>query len=167
MTIAETLLPELDHENGVTRRLLARFPEARHEWRPHARSFSAGQLATHLVNLATWGRLTLETSQLELESPQVQALERAAFTSRADALATFDEDVRRIRAALASATDAELLAPWTLYKGGTAMFTMPKVSVLRMFVMNHAVHHRGQLSVYLRLLDVPVPAMYGPSADER
>lgn len=167
MTIAETLLPELDHEAGVTRRLLARVPEARHDWKPHPRSFSLGALAVHTANLPTWGRMTLETLVFDLDAPGTPPLDPAQFPTTASVLALFDDAASRFRAALASASDGELLVGWTLKKDGAPVFTMPRVSVLRTMVMNHGVHHRGQLSVYLRMLDVPVPSIYGPSADER
>jgi uncharacterized damage-inducible protein DinB len=167
MTIAESLLPELDHEVGVTRRLLARVPDGRGEWKPHPKSMSLGQLAIHTVHLLTWGTMTLETTELDLDDPAVQAMGPGSFTTTADLVGRLDGNAARFRRALAAASDGELLVPWTLKQDGSAMFTMPRVSVLRSMVLNHAVHHRGQLSVYLRLLDVPLPGMYGPSADER
>ena len=167
MTIAETLLPELDHETGVTRRVLARVPGEQHAWKPHVRSMSLGQLAAHVGHLFTWGVVTLETEALDLDDPAVREMQATPFTTTAALLETFDRHAVRFRRALAAASDGELLVPWTLKKAGGSMFTMPRVSVVRSMVLNHSVHHRGQLSVYLRLLDVPLPPIYGPTADEQ
>jgi uncharacterized damage-inducible protein DinB len=167
MTLAEMLLPELDHEVGVTRRLLSRVPEERHEWRPHTRSMSLGQFAMHTAHLLAWGTVTLQTQALDLDDAATQAMAPPSFTTTAALLEALDAEASRFRAALAAASDAEMLVAWTLQKDGGPVFTMPRVSVLRSMVLNHGIHHRGQLSVYLRLLDVPLPPMYGPTADER
>ena len=162
MAIADALVPEFDHEMTTTRKLLERVPEEKFDWKPHAKSFSLGALATHLANLPWWGSETLEKSEIDVGSSPT--LTPAA--SRAELLATFDKHVAVTRAALTGKTDAELMAVWSLKRGGHTLFTMPKAVVWRSFVLNHLVHHRGQLSVYLRLLDIPVPSIYGPSADE-
>jgi uncharacterized damage-inducible protein DinB len=162
MAIADTLLPEFDHEMTTTRKLLERVPEEKFDWKPHAKSFSLGALATHLANLAMWGSETLEKSEIDIGGSGPPG----APPSKAEMLATFDKNVAATRAALVGKTDAELTAMWSLKRGGHTIFSMPKTAVWRSFVLNHLVHHRGQLSVYLRLLDVPVPSMYGPSADE-
>ncbi len=163
MAIVDFLLPEFDHEMATTRRLLERLPEDRFAWKPHAKSFSLGQLAQHVANLPRWGHITLEQSDFDLASggttPEVD--------TRAAVLAAFDSHVGHARAALVGKTDGELMVPWSLKRGDQTVFTMPKASVWRSFVMNHLVHHRGQLSVYLRQQDVPLPSMYGPSADEQ
>jgi uncharacterized damage-inducible protein DinB len=165
MTIAETLLPEFDREMATTRRLLERLPEDKLAWAPHPKSMALGVLSEHLGQLALWGQLTINASGVDLETmtrpPGYQPL-----ATRAALLAHFDREVAACRGALTGRTDAELMAPWTLRRGAQAFFTMPKATCWRTFVMNHVVHHRGQLSVYLRLLDVPVPSIYGPSADE-
>jgi uncharacterized damage-inducible protein DinB len=163
MAIVDFLLPEFDHEMATTRRLLERVPEDRFAWKPHVKSFSLGQLAQHVANLPRWGHITLEQSEFDLagSGPAPEAETRAAV------LAAFDSHVASARAALVGKTDGELMVPWSLKRGDQTMFTMPKASVWRSFVMNHLVHHRGQLSVYLRQQDVPLPSMYGPSADEQ
>jgi uncharacterized damage-inducible protein DinB len=162
MAIADTLVPEFDHEMTTTRKLLERLPEDKFDWKPHAKSFSLGALATHVSNLPVWGSETLSKSEFDLGgSPS-----NAAITSRNELLARFDQNVAATRAALVGKTDGELMAMWSLKRGNQTIFSMPKAVVWRSFVLNHLVHHRGQLSVYLRLLDVPVPSMYGPSADE-
>jgi uncharacterized damage-inducible protein DinB len=162
MLLVDALLPEFDHEMATTRRLLERVPEDALAWRPHPRSYTLGELAQHVATLPMWGHVTLAQSEIDLAGdPRIPAA-----TSRQALLAGFDEQVARARAALTGRTDAELMAPWSLKRDGETLFTMPKATVWRSFVMNHLVHHRGQLSLYLRLRDVPVPSIYGPSADE-
>lgn len=162
MPLVDALLPEFDHEMTTTRKLLERVPDDRRDWKPHARSFSLGQLAEHVATIPSWGLVTLTQSEFDVGgSPPPQEMR-----ARAELLAAFDKQVADTRAALAGRTDAELMAPWALKRNGQVIFSMPKAAVWRSFVVNHLVHHRGQLSVYLRLLDVPVPSIYGPSADE-
>ena len=162
MAIVDALLPEFDHEMTTTRKLLERLPEGRFEWKPHAKSMALGGLATHLAYLASWGDITLNQSEFDIGSSPPAA----AAKSRSEVLALFDRHVAATRAALVSKTDAELMAPWSLKRHGETIFTMPKAAVWRSFVVNHVIHHRGQLSVYLRLNDIAVPSIYGPSADE-
>jgi uncharacterized damage-inducible protein DinB len=162
MAIVDALLPEFDHEVATTRTLLERIPEDKLAWRPHPKSMSLGGLATHLANLASWGQVTLDESSIDLATAGVVK----EAVSRAEVLAVFDRNAAATRASLAGKTDAELMAPWALKRHGSTLFTMPKASVWRSFVMNHLIHHRGQLTVYLRLQDVPLPSIYGPSADE-
>ena len=162
MPIVDTLLPEYDHEIATTRKLLERVPEDKLAWKPHAKSFSLGELATHVATLPMWGEMTLDRS--EIDATTGQRPELPASTS--DLLARFDGHSAKTRAALVGRTDAELMAMWSLKRDGKVVFSMPKAIVWRSFVLNHLVHHRGQLSVYLRMLDVPVPSIYGPSADE-
>jgi uncharacterized damage-inducible protein DinB len=163
MAIADSLLPEFDHELATTRRLLDRVPETEFDWKPHAKSMALGHLAGHITNLPLWCSITLERSELELDT-----LDRSSPpASRAELLERFDRHVAVARTALAATTDPELLAPWTLKKGGQVIFTLPRISAIRTFVMNHLIHHRGQLTVYLRLKDVPLPPIYGPTADEQ
>jgi uncharacterized damage-inducible protein DinB len=166
MTIAETLLPEFDREMATTRRLLERVPDDRLAWQPHAKSMTLGRLAEHLGELALWGRMTISAPEVDLEQFGRPAGHQPPAT-RAALLAAFDSQVAQARGVLVGRTDAELMAPWTLRRGAQTFFTMPKATCWRTFVMNHLVHHRGQLSVYLRLLDVPLPSIYGPSADEQ
>jgi uncharacterized damage-inducible protein DinB len=160
-TIADSLMPEFDREMSTTRRLLERVPDDKFAWKPHAKSMSFGDLATHLANLPGWGATAITQSEFNLAGGTM-----APATSRTDVLARFDKNVADTRAALTGRSDSELMAVWTLRHGDQKLFSMPKAAVWRAFMMNHLIHHRGQLSVYLRLNDVPVPAMYGPSADE-
>jgi uncharacterized damage-inducible protein DinB len=166
MTISSSLLPEFDHEMATTRRILERVPEAEFSWKPHEKSMTLGQLAGHVANLPFWCSTTLQTTDLDLDSLG-DRIALAPPVSREALLRDFDERVTTARAAMAQATDAEMLAVWTLKKGGHEIFSMPRVSAVRSFVMNHLIHHRGQLSVYLRLKDVPLPPIYGPTADEQ
>jgi uncharacterized damage-inducible protein DinB len=165
MSIAETLLPEFDHEMANTRRMLELVPAADADWRPHPKSYSLGDLAAHISRLPLWGRFTIEQPELDLGAPANAALARSRFTTTPDLLEQFDRNVREARAALAAATDADMGTTWALKNGGTTIFSMPRTAVLRGFVLSHTIHHRGQLSVYLRLRDVPLPALYGPTAD--
>jgi uncharacterized damage-inducible protein DinB len=162
MAIKDGLLAEFDHEMGATRRLLERVPDEKLSWKPHDKSRSLGALATHLTALPDWGGTILNDACFDLAAGLPAAREK---TSRAELLAAFDQATKQTRVFL-DKTDAELVAPWSLKRGGHEVFTMPRASAFRTFVLYHTVHHRGQLSVYLRLNDVPVPAMYGPSADE-
>jgi uncharacterized damage-inducible protein DinB len=160
--LVDALLPEFDHEMTTTRKVLERVPEDKFRWKPHPKAFSLGELATHVTNLPTWGTETLTKSELDLTGgPRLDA-----FPSKSELLAAFDRNVGATRAALSDKTDAELLAIWSLKRSGKTIFSMPKTAVLRSFVLSHLIHHRGQLCLYLRLLDVAVPSVYGPSADE-
>lgn len=163
MALVDHLLPEFDHEMATTRKLLERVPDDRLSWKPHAKSYSLGQLAQHVANIPFWGQMTLEQSELDLMAYPPPA----PLGSRAAILQLFEDKVAGTRKALIGKSDPELMAPWSLKRGDQTMFTMPKATVWRTFMMNHLVHHRGQLSVYLRQQDVPLPSMYGPSADEQ
>jgi uncharacterized damage-inducible protein DinB len=162
MSLSQALLPEFDQEMSNTRRALERVPADKFDWQPHAKSFSMGKLAFHLAHLPAWGKTTIETSELDVAAPF--DLPKPATTE--ELLAFFDQNVAEARAALAGAADEIFFQPWTLRAGEQIIFSMPKVAVMRGFVMNHIIHHRGQLTVYLRLNDIPVPGLYGPSADE-
>jgi uncharacterized damage-inducible protein DinB len=162
MTVKDALLAEFDHEMGTTRKLLERIPDAQLAWKPHEKSMTLGGLGTHLANLPHWGGMILDDPSFDLESVPAHVVERC---SRAEILAAFDKATKDTRAKMHK-TDAEYFGPWALKRGGHEMFSMPRVAAFRSFVINHIVHHRGQLSVYLRLNNVPVPAIYGPTADE-
>jgi uncharacterized damage-inducible protein DinB len=151
---------------GVTRRLLERVPDGQFAWQPHPKSMSLGRLAEHLAELPQWVGATVTQSSLDLATARRPEGYQPPAT-RAAVLAMFDANVAAARGVLAGRSDAELMAPWSLLRGEQTVFTMPKAGVLRAFVFNHIVHHRGQLSVYLRLHDVPLPSIYGPSADEQ
>jgi uncharacterized damage-inducible protein DinB len=162
MPLVDALLPEFDHEMSVTRKLLERVPEDKLAWKPHPKSMALGQLAQHVATIPMWGAMTLNRTELDLGGSQPLP----AMTTRAELLAAFDQNVKETRAALTGRGDGELMAAWTLKNGGKTIFSMPRAAVWRGFVMSHHIHHRAQLAVYLRINDVPIPSMYGPSADE-
>ena len=167
MAIAPTLLPEFDHEMAGCRRVMERVPTAQFGFKPHPRSFSQGQLANHLASVPSWLITAMATTELEFVDPEAAArLPLPAPTTEA-LLAAFDQGVAGARAALAAGSDADLLTVWTGRSHGKVIMAMPRRDVYRSFIMNHMIHHRAQLTVYLRLLDVPVPGLYGPSADEQ
>jgi uncharacterized damage-inducible protein DinB len=166
MAIKESILPEFDHEMATTRRLLERIPEQDAGWQPHAKSMTLGKLGIHLATLPAWGVTTMNETELHMNPPGGAAFQMPTFETTAGALALFDENVANTRAAIAAASDADFMVPWTFKNAGHTVFTLPRVAVLRSFVVNHVIHHRGQLSVYLRLRDVPIPSIYGPTADE-
>ena len=164
MAFKEALLAEFDHEIGSTRRLLERVPDAHLAWKPHEKSFTLGDLSGHIANLMTWMNRILDSTDLDLAT--VSDSRPTSPVSRDDVLQRLEANAKSARAKLAEQTDASLIAAWTLKNGGREMFTMPRASVLRSFVFNHLIHHRGQLTVYLRLQNVPLPSLYGPTADE-
>jgi uncharacterized damage-inducible protein DinB len=161
MAVKDGLLAEYDHEMGTTRRLLERIPDDRLEWKPHEKSMALGELASHLGNIPNWGSAILNESSYDL----AEAPHNAPKSSRAEILALFDDSTKNTRSLMDKA-DADYLAPWSLKRGGHPMFSMPRIAAFRSFVLNHTIHHRGQLSVYLRLNQIPVPPIYGPTADE-
>lgn len=164
MPLKEALLPDVDRELGATRRLLERVPADRLAWRPHEKSMSLGQLATHLATIPQWGALALQTTEYDRAAAPAGP---AALDSLQQILGLFEQNASAMRGQLEqTAGDGPLLARWTLKEDGQEVFSLPRASALRTIVMNHLVHHRGQLTVYLRLLGVPLPAMYGPTADE-
>jgi len=164
MAIKDALLPEYDHEMATTRKLLDRVPLPQADWKPHTKSMTLAELAAHLVEIPGWVGSIVECSSVDLGSGQDH--NRTLYGSNADLLAAFDQNVAKARAAIASKSDADMMEIWSLKRGETVLMTMPKVAVLRGFLLNHLIHHRGQLSVYIRIQDVPLPSIYGPSADE-
>ena len=164
MALIDILLPEFDRETGTTRRLLERVPDTAFDWKPHDRSMTLGGLAAHLANLPAWTGNVMNQAWFDLAASPDDTTPPPANT--AELLSRFDENVRAARALLVDRIDGELNEPWTLKRGKQDLFTLPRIGILRYFVLNHLIHHRGQLSVYLRLHDVPIPAIYGPSADE-
>jgi uncharacterized damage-inducible protein DinB len=162
MSISQMLLPEFDREMANTRKLLSCVPEDKFSWQPHAKSMTLGRLASHVAELPNWAVETINRETLELQ----RGMKPWSATSQAELLERFDKNVAEARAAIAGASDADLAVDWSRIFGGHKVMTMPRVAVLRSVVMNHLIHHRAQLGVYLRLNDVPIPGMYGPSADE-
>ena len=160
MSIADIFLREFDDEMETTRRVLERVPSDRLEWSPHPKSMTLKRLAGHVAELATWG------VRIDEPSFEVGTRKRIEFDSVEQLLAQFDEAVAASRASIARKSNEELRERFTVTRGGTTFFQMPKASLLRRVFLNHLIHHRGQLSVYLRLNDMPLPPIYGPSADE-
>lgn len=167
MPISQSLLPEFDHEMAGTRRVLERVPVEKGAWAPHPKSMTLGRLASHLAEIPTWATNTIDKGELDLAPPGTKPQQPVIHPSREELLAAFDRVVAEARVAIAGASDETWMGSWSLKIGGQTIFTMPRIAVMRSFVMNHLIHHRGQMSVYLRLVDIPVPALYGPSADEQ
>lgn len=162
MTISEMLLPEFDEEMANTRKILAVVPEDKLDYKPHEKSMALGRLAGHVAEMPSWTKHTLEAEVLELQPGQ----KPYTVTTRSEMLEKFDRETAEARALIAAASDEDLAKIWSLKFGGKVIISMPRSKVLRSIVMNHMVHHRAQLGVYLRLNDLPVPGVYGPSADE-
>jgi uncharacterized damage-inducible protein DinB len=161
MRLADAVLAELEQEAVSTRRVLERVPEDRLTWRPHPRSMSLGQLALHIAT--TPGGVARLAALDGAEAPQFNA---PAAEGKAAILGAHDESVRAAREFLRGLDDERAEAVWTMTRGGAPVFTVPRIELIRTIMLRHVYHHRGELCVYLRLLDVPVPAIYGPSADE-
>jgi uncharacterized damage-inducible protein DinB len=160
MSIADSLLPEFDQEMAATRRVIERVPDDKAEWKPHPKSFSLAHLAQLLAWMPGWVGHTLTTTERDLATGGGYGIERTSAL-----LKMFDDNVRTSRAAIAAAKDADYNLPWSLKMKGNVLFTLPRGVVVRQHI-SHLSHHRGQMTVYLRLLDVPVPSIYGPTADE-
>ena len=160
MSIAETLLPEFDQEMATTRRVLERVPTDKGKWKPHTKSFSLGHLAQLVAGMPGWITNTVSETQLDLAKYPGYSYEKTE-----DLVKSFDRNVAEARKAIAASKDKDYTVPWSLKHGERLIFSLPRGPVVRQHI-NHLVHHRGQLTVYLRLLDVPVPSIYGPTADE-
>ena len=160
------MVPEFDQEMANTRRTLERVPEDKFGWKPHQKSMAMGRLASHLAELSGWAVSVVEEDELDLAPAGGPGQLSLIMSSRKEILALFDNNVAAARAAISRASDDHLRKPWTLLFSGNKVFTRPRIVVLRSSVMNHSIHHRAQLGVYLRLNNLPVPATYGPSADE-
>jgi uncharacterized damage-inducible protein DinB len=169
MALKDSLLPEFDHEMAVTRRVLERVPLQDAAWQPHSRSMSLGALATHLAEIPTWVPTLLHHDGYDMGAHDDTSGSgpSSKFQETDLLLAEFDKNVKAARELIAGTSDAQFMEPWTLKDKGQELFTMPKIGTLRAWLFSHSIHHRGQMTVYLRLRDVPIPAIYGPSADER
>ena len=163
MSISQTLLPEFNQEMANTRRALERITPDKFGWKPHEKSMTLGRLASHLAELPGWVKTTMTTDQLDFAAGDYKPF--TAETTE-QLLELFDKNVSEARAAIESASDEDFFKPWALRNGDHQIFKMPKAGVVRSFTLSHIIHHRGQLSVYMRLTGIPVPSIYGPSADE-
>lgn len=166
MPMRDMILPEFDHEMAVTRKVLERVPEGKSDWTPHEKSMKLGRLAAHVAELVSFGPATLDHDSFDPAPPGAPPRTPNVMTSRQHLLETFDKNVAAARASLSKVSDEQMMRNWTFQRGGKPLVTVPKAAAFRSFVMSHVIHHRGQLSVYLRLNNVPVPSIYGPSADE-
>jgi len=166
MKLSEILLPEFDTEMTNTRKTLERIPDDKLDWKPHEKSMTLGRLAGHLAELAGWMSVVIREDFFDVRPPDAPPAQALTATSRKQVLEMFDKSARDARAALAESGDEHLMRNWSLLSGGKPLLTMPRSAVIRSFVMNHVIHHRAQLGVYLRLNNIPLPSIYGPSADE-
>ena len=166
MKISDMFLPEFDQEMTTARKTLERIPEDNLGWKPHEKSMTLGRLAGHVAELAGWAVPTLTQDSLDFAPPGQPPMQPTIATSRKQVLDIFDKNREESRRAIAGTSNEEFMKNWTLMRGGQTLMTMPKIAVLRNFCINHIIHHRAQLGVYLRLNDVAVPSVYGPSADE-
>jgi uncharacterized damage-inducible protein DinB len=163
MPIAQMLLPEFDQEMANTRKMLERVPDGKFDYKPHEKSMSLGRLAGHTAEMASWVSGTLKFERMDFTG------EEKPFSpaTRQEILDAFDKNVVDAREALSKASDEDLMKVWTLTYKGQQIFAMPRAAVLRTMVISHLIHHRSQLGVYLRLNNIEIPGMYGPSADEK
>jgi uncharacterized damage-inducible protein DinB len=166
MAISQALLPEFDQEMASTRKLLATVPDGKNDYKPHDKSMTLGRLASHVAEIPGWGTMTLTTRELEIAPADKPAFVPHIASTNKELLELFDKNAADARAAIQGASDEEWLKSWSLLVRGNTAFTLPRVAVMRSMVMNHMIHHRAQLGVYLRLNGVSIPGMYGPSADE-
>lgn len=166
MSHAEMILPEFNQEMASTRKVLERIPDDKFDWQAHPRSHTIGWNANHVADIPNWAVMVLADTSLDIAPVGGSSYLSPKLTSRQEILELFDRNVAAARKALAGATDADFGVPWTLAQAGQPIFTMPRAAVIRSMVLNHLIHHRAHLCVYLRLNDIPVPGMYGPSGDE-
>ena len=162
MSISQMLMPEFDQEMASTRKILERVPEDKFAYQPHEKSMTLGRLAGHVAEMPSWAVHTMQLEVMEMDAGQKPYVPSSA----SELLENFDKAVAESRALIAGASDEDFQKIWTFKYAGKAIISMPRVAVLRSMMMNHMIHHRGQLGVYLRLNEVEVPGMYGPSADE-
>jgi uncharacterized damage-inducible protein DinB len=166
MSLSQSLLPEFDQEMANTRKTLERVPDEKFPWKPHEKSGAMGWLAGHLANIPEWAVETITKDGFDMNPGGKGFQPPPVPKTRRDLLELFDKNVAAARAALAKASDADLGKNWSFLNNGVTVFSMPRIACLRTWVMNHTIHHRSQLGVYLRLNNIAVPAIYGPSADE-
>ena len=167
MTIAEGFLASFDPEMRNTRRMLERVPDDAMEYKPHQKSMPLGRLAGHIAEMIEWGKTTVEVDEMDFRPPGAPEYVPYVPANREAVLEHFDRAVANTREAVAKTTDDAMRRDWTLLMSGNEIFKMPRIAVLQTMVLSHVIHHRAQLGVYLRMNDVPIPGMYGPSADER
>ena len=167
MTIAESILPEFELEMANTRKVLDCIPDDKLDWKAHEKSLSIGLVGSHLAHIPSWVEMTLTQDFLDVNPKGGEPYQSPKFDSRQEMLDHFDANVAAAKKTIAATPDEEFGKSWSLLSGGEALLTMPKLGVIRTYVLNHTIHHRGHLCVYLRLNDIPVPGLYGPSADDK
>ena len=167
MAISASMLPELEMELVTTRKCLERLPTEKFSWKPHEKSMPLVNLATHIVNMLGWGTTTCQQDNFDMAPVGGAPYREEPAATTADLLAQFDQHAAAFKAALAATTDEQMMQTWSLLSGGNVVMAMPRIACLRGMIFNHIVHHRGQLTVYMRLNDISVPSIYGPSADEQ
>ena len=163
MPMIDAVLAEFDHEAATTRRLLERVPDDKFDWKPHQKSMTLHQLTTHLADMPSWMATVGPQEELDLSTPMDRP-EPPRTTE--ELLSRYDQNVETFKKFAREVADEAMFQPWRLRTGDKVHFEIPRAAAIRTFILNHFVHHRGQLSVYLRLLNVPLPSIYGPSADE-
>lgn len=166
MSYADSILPEFDEEMANTRKALERVPDDKLDWQPHPKSRTIGWNANHLAEIPGWVEGVMRGDSWDIAPAGSEPYRTPALGSREAILASFDKNVAAARQALATADDAAMQDAWSLLMGGRTILSMPRAKVIRNFVLNHTIHHRAILLVYLRLNDIPIPGMYGPSGDE-
>jgi uncharacterized damage-inducible protein DinB len=167
MSIAESILPEFDQEMANTRKVLERIPDDKLAWKAHPKSNTIGWNGAHLAEIPYWAELTLTQDSFDVNPPGGEPYRTQPAESRQQVLQGFDKNVAAARKAIEGTSDADFMKPWSLLSSGQVFFTMPRIAVMRTFVINHMIHHRAFLCAYLRLNDIPVPGLYGPSGDEQ
>jgi uncharacterized damage-inducible protein DinB len=167
MELKELYLAQLDREAAATRKAIERVPEGRNDWKPHEKSMALGNLAALVASMPGWVATIIETNELNLDDPANEGLRTKPVATRAELHKKLDEGVGKARKAIEQTTEAHLMKPWRFVMGGKVLSNDPRHQVLTDTVFAHLAHHRGQLTVYLRLNEASVPAIYGPSADEQ
>jgi uncharacterized damage-inducible protein DinB len=166
MSIGQSMLPEFDEEMKNTRKVLVRIPDEKWNWKPHEKSGTLGWLSSHVATMPEWVTMTINVDEFDYAPVGGSTYTPPKIENREQLLAAFDKGAADARVALSKIGDQEMMKEWTLLAGGQKIFSMPRVGCLRGMCLNHIYHHRGQLTVYLRLCGVAVPGLYGPSADE-
>lgn len=166
MPIRDTILPEFDHEMETTRKTLERVPEGNPDWKPHDTSMTISRLAGHIAELVGFGSMIFQGDSFDFAPAGKPVMQPTVMSSRQQLLDIFDKNAAGARAAISKASDEEMQKMWALKNNGNTMFAMPRIGMIRSLMLNHVIHHRGQLSVYLRMNKAPVPSIYGPSGDE-
>lgn len=165
MTMATTFAPAFDQIVETTRAVLAAIPDDKLDWKPHEKSYSLGELGSHIANVPGWTAPTLQQDSLDVAPSGGEEMQQPEYKSSAEMIAALDDNAAQARAVIEDTSDETFVSNWTMLVGGEERFSMPKAAVLRVFILDHMIHHRAQLGVYLRLLDVPVPQTFGPTAD--